>query len=74
MGNISLTLYTNLFLGSVLKSPTQMGSLSVNNSQISHAWAPLTPAKAKLLSCLYVLVNIRERLYFFHSNIHIMQS
>ncbi len=32
------TLYTNRFFGSVLKSPAQMGSLSVNNSvtNISH--------------------------------------
>jgi hypothetical protein len=42
MANISLTLYTNGFIGSFLKSPTQMGSLSINNSSgISHAWAPL---------------------------------
>jgi hypothetical protein len=32
MANISLTLYTNGFFGSVFKSPTQMGSLSINNS------------------------------------------
>ncbi len=32
MANISPTLYTNRFLGSVFKSPIQMGSLSVNNS------------------------------------------
>jgi hypothetical protein len=32
MANISLKLYTNGFIGSVLKSPTQMGSLSINNS------------------------------------------
>ncbi len=32
MANISLTLYTNGFFGSVLKSPIQMGPLSVNNS------------------------------------------
>ncbi len=32
MANISLSLYTNGFFGSVLKSPTQMGSLSINNS------------------------------------------
>jgi hypothetical protein len=32
MANISLTLYTNSFFGSVLMSPIQMGSLSVNNS------------------------------------------
>jgi hypothetical protein len=32
MANISLTLYTNAFFGSILKSPIQMGSLSVNNS------------------------------------------
>jgi hypothetical protein len=32
MANISLTLYTNGFFGSVLKSPIQMGSVSVNNS------------------------------------------
>jgi hypothetical protein len=32
MANISLTLYTNGFFGLVLKSPTQMGSLSINNS------------------------------------------
>jgi hypothetical protein len=32
MANISLTLYTDGFFVSVLKSPTQMGSLSVNNS------------------------------------------
>jgi hypothetical protein len=32
MVNISLTLYTKGFFGSVLKSPTQMGSLSINNS------------------------------------------
>ncbi len=32
MGNISPTLYTNGFFSSVLKSPIQMGSLSVNNS------------------------------------------
>ncbi len=32
MANISLTLYINGFIGSVLKSPTQMGSLSINNS------------------------------------------
>ncbi len=31
MANISLTLYTFEFFGSVLKSPTSMGSLSVNN-------------------------------------------
>jgi hypothetical protein len=32
MANISLTLYTIGFFGSILKSPTQRGSLSVNNS------------------------------------------
>ena len=32
MANICLTLYTNGFFGSVLKSPTQMGSFSINNS------------------------------------------
>jgi hypothetical protein len=32
MVNISLTLYTKGFFGSVLKSPTQMESLSINNS------------------------------------------
>jgi hypothetical protein len=32
MVNISLILYTKDFFGSVLKSPTQMGSLSKNNS------------------------------------------
>ncbi len=32
MANLSLTLYTNAFFGSILKSPMQMGSLSVNNS------------------------------------------
>ncbi len=32
MANISLKLYTNGFFGSVLKSPTQMGSLNMNNS------------------------------------------
>jgi hypothetical protein len=32
MENISLILYTKGFFGLVLKSPTQMGSLSVNNS------------------------------------------
>ena len=32
MVNISLTLYTKGFFGSVLKSHTQMGSLSINNS------------------------------------------
>jgi hypothetical protein len=32
MPNISLTLYTNIFFSSILMSPIQMGSLSVNNS------------------------------------------
>ncbi len=32
MENISLILYSKGFFGSVLKSPTQMGSLSINNS------------------------------------------
>jgi hypothetical protein len=32
MVNISLTLYTKGFFGSFLKSPTQMGSLSIKNS------------------------------------------
>jgi hypothetical protein len=32
MVNISLTLYTKGFFGSFLKSPTHMGSLSINNS------------------------------------------
>jgi hypothetical protein len=32
MGNINPTVYTNRFFGSFLKSPTQMGSLSVDNS------------------------------------------
>ncbi len=32
MVNISLILYTKGFFGSFLKSPTQMGSLSINNS------------------------------------------
>jgi hypothetical protein len=32
MANISLTLYTNGFFCSVLKSPTQMGLPSINNS------------------------------------------
>jgi len=32
MANISLTLYINGFIGSVLMSPIQMGSLRVNNS------------------------------------------
>jgi hypothetical protein len=33
MVDISLTLYTKGFFGSFLKSPTQMGSLSINNSE-----------------------------------------
>jgi hypothetical protein len=33
MVNISLILYTKGFFGSFLKSPTQMGSLSINNSE-----------------------------------------
>jgi hypothetical protein len=42
MVNINLILYKKGFFDSVLMSPTQMGSLSINNSsQISHAWAPL---------------------------------
>ncbi len=32
MVNIRLTLYTKGFFGSFLKSPIQMGSLSINNS------------------------------------------
>jgi hypothetical protein len=38
MGNINPTAYTNGFFGSFLKSPTQMGWLSVDNSvrNISH--------------------------------------
>jgi hypothetical protein len=32
MANICLKLYTNAFFGSILKSPMQMGSLSVYNS------------------------------------------
>jgi hypothetical protein len=32
MAIISLTVYTNEFFSSVLKSPIQMGSLSINNS------------------------------------------
>jgi hypothetical protein len=32
MANISLTLYTKSFFGSILMSPIQMGLLSVNNS------------------------------------------
>jgi hypothetical protein len=32
MANIGLTLYTDGFFGSVLKSPSQMGSLSIHNS------------------------------------------
>ncbi len=32
MGNICLTLHTKVSFGSFLKSPTQMGSLSINNS------------------------------------------
>jgi hypothetical protein len=32
MGNINPTVYTNGFFGSFLKSPTQMGSFSVDNS------------------------------------------
>ncbi len=32
IANISLTLYTNGFFGSILRSPIEMGSLSVNNS------------------------------------------
>jgi hypothetical protein len=32
MANISLTLYTNSFFGSILMAPIQMGSLIVNNS------------------------------------------
>jgi hypothetical protein len=32
MANISLTLYTNSFFGSILMYPIQVGSLSVNNS------------------------------------------
>jgi hypothetical protein len=32
MVKISLILYTKGFFGSILKSPTQMGSLSINNS------------------------------------------
>ncbi len=59
MVNISLTLYTKVFLGSFLKSPTQMGLLSINNSvtnisrlgtfkkstyySIPHAWNELAP-------------------------------
>jgi hypothetical protein len=31
MANISLTLYTNGFFGSVLMSPTQIGTLCFNN-------------------------------------------
>jgi hypothetical protein len=32
MANISLTLYTNVFFGSALKLPIQIGTLSIDNS------------------------------------------
>ncbi len=32
MANISLTLYTNVFFGSALKLPIQIGTLSTDNS------------------------------------------
>jgi hypothetical protein len=52
MANISLTLYTNGFFGSVLKSPIQIGTFSVNNSVtiISRSWAPSIEPKVLALS------------------------
>jgi hypothetical protein len=36
MANINLTLYKNQFFGSVLKSPAQMGSLSVKKNSVTN--------------------------------------
>jgi hypothetical protein len=60
MAKISLTLYTLAFLGSVPKSPTQMGSLSVKHSAINisrhvfkfltNPFSPITPRAPSLPS------------------------
>jgi hypothetical protein len=62
MANISLTLYTNGFFGSFLKSPTQMGSLSINNSvtnisrlgtfnQLSRGWDAMQESTQRPTKC-----------------------
>jgi hypothetical protein len=57
MANMSLKLYTNGFFGLVLKSPFQIGTLSVKNrSQISHAWAPLNEG----MYCLGVFLDLHK--------------
>jgi hypothetical protein len=53
MANISLTLYTNCFFGSVLMSPIQMGLLSVNNSVMN--MTRLGTFKALLPSANYLV-------------------
>jgi hypothetical protein len=54
MANISLTLYTNGFFGSVLKSPIQIGTLSVNNNgtKSDHKSDPKAKTKRNRDRCL----------------------
>jgi hypothetical protein len=52
MANISLTLYTNGFFGSVLKSPIQVGQLSANNSVTNIS--RLSTFKGRLAPLLWV--------------------
>jgi hypothetical protein len=60
MADISLTLYTNGFFGSDLKSPIQMRSLSVNNSVMNisrlgtfKAFVPNTSKHLASVKCAY---------------------
>jgi hypothetical protein len=53
MGNINPTVYTNGFFGSFLKSPTQMGSLSVDNSVTNISCLGTFKAAIFSMSCLF---------------------
>jgi hypothetical protein len=63
MANISLTPYTNSFFGSFLKSPTQMGSHSINNSvrNISR----LGTFKHTKMRRLWILLSQPEKFSFY---------
>ncbi len=69
MPNISLTLYTNSFFGSILMSPIQMGSLSVNNlvTNISRLGTfDVWGNKIKCKKLVQKIIRIDDRIQYFN--------
>jgi hypothetical protein len=62
MANIRLTLYKTRFFGSVLKSPTQMGSLGVK--KLGHEYSISRRGAFRMTTMKYKTPNVLEVLYY----------